>query len=134
MTLEADEMLLFRNTMRITDGHLEEFTAAVREAIDFVERNAPQVMVQTFVDADRMLAYSYQMYADSDAVLEHWRISENHINAVSAHCTVVDFQVHGSPDERVLAGMRGMIDDGTAVVTPRIAGFVRPLPSPRAGR
>ncbi|MFI7122112.1 hypothetical protein [Amycolatopsis sp. NPDC049868] len=130
MTLEADEMLLFRNTMRITDGHLEEFTAAVREAIGFVERNAPQVMVQTFVDAERMLAYSYQMYADSAAVLEHWRVSEDQINAVSAHCTVVDFQVHGSPDERVLAGLRGMIDDGTAVVTPRIAGFVRGAVSP----
>ncbi|MEU3274824.1 hypothetical protein ABZ639_28600 [Saccharomonospora sp. NPDC006951] len=127
MSLKADEMILFRNTMRIAAGQLEEFTAAVRAAVDFVEHNAPQVMVQTFVDADRMLAYSYQMYPDSAAVLEHWRVSEAQIDNVSAHCTVVDFQVHGSPDERVLAGMRGMIEDGTAGVTSRIAGFVRPF-------
>jgi hypothetical protein len=127
MPLNTDEMLLFRNTMQITEGHLTEFTAAVREAVEFVEHHGPQLMVQTFVDEQRLLAYSYQLYRDSAAVVEHWRLSDPYIRAVMEHCTVLSFQVHGTPSDEVLNGLRELLNDGTATLTPRVAGFVRPF-------
>jgi hypothetical protein len=34
MQLRPDEMILFRNTMKITEGHLDAFRHAIREAVD----------------------------------------------------------------------------------------------------
>jgi hypothetical protein len=126
MPLKPDEMILFRNTMRIAEGHLDGFRQAIREAVDFVERNGPQLMVQTFIDEERMLAFSYQLYRDSESILRHWQLADPYINKVMEHCTVEDFQVHGEPNDAVLKGLQGMIDEGRATVTPRLAGFVRP--------
>ena len=123
--LKPGEMILFRNTMRITEGHLDAFKRAIAEAVDFVQRNGPQLMVQTFIDEPNMLAVSYQLYQDSEAILEHWRISDPHIAAVMAHCTVAEFQIHGEPSEAVMTRMRPMLEDGRATMTPRLAGFVR---------
>ncbi|HEV7308699.1 hypothetical protein [Ensifer sp.] len=39
------DQLLFRNQMRITPGHLDDFRDAVARAIGFVEKHAPQLMV-----------------------------------------------------------------------------------------
>lgn len=41
------------------------------------------------------------------------------------HCTVVEFQIHGEPSKAVIERMRGMLEDGRATLTPRLAGFVR---------
>ena len=123
--LKRGEMILFRNTMLIREGQLEAFKRAIAAAVDFVERNGPQLMVQTFIDEQQMLAVSYQLYRDSEAILEHWRLSDPYIAEVMAHCAVVDFQIHGEPSEAVLTRMRPMLEDGRATITPRLAGFVR---------
>lgn len=125
MKPRPDEMILFRNTMQITEGHLEDFRRAIAEAVGFVEEHGPQLMVQTFIDEDRMLAFSYQLYRDSAAILRHWQLADPYISRVMEHCTVLDFQVHGDPGEAVLEGMRQMIEDGRATISPRLAGFVR---------
>lgn len=123
--LKSDEMILFRNTMQITEGHLHDFKRAIIEAVEFVEENGPQLMVQTFIDEQRMLAVSYQLYRDSGAVLEHWRLADPYIAKVMEHCVVAEFQIHGEPSAAVLERMRPMLDDGRATLTPRLAGFVR---------
>jgi hypothetical protein len=125
MPLKPDEMILFRNTMKINDGHLVGFKRAIREAVDFVEAHGPQLMVQTFIDEERMLAVSYQLYRDSDAILEHWRLADPHIAKVMEHCTVASFEIHGEPSPAVMERMRGMLEDGRATRTSRLAGFVR---------
>ncbi len=59
--------------MRITKGHLAGFKGAVQEAVKFAKQHGPQLMVQTFIDEQQMLAYSFQLYRDSESVLVHWR-------------------------------------------------------------
>lgn len=118
--------ILFRNTMRITDGRLDEFKDAVREAVEFVEEHGPQLMVDVFIDEERMLAYSYQLYRDSDAIREHWRLSDPYICGVMEHCEVESFEVHGHPDDAVRESLRPMADSGTPVtITERATGFAR---------
>ncbi|MEV4645648.1 hypothetical protein [Saccharopolyspora sp. NPDC049357] len=125
--LNSDEgPILFRNTMRITDGHLDEFKAAVRKAVEFVEERGPQLMVDVFIDEERMLAYSYQLYRDSDAIREHWRLSDPYIRGVMEHCEVERFDVHGNPDQAVRDGLRPMAESGTPLtITERTTGFAR---------
>lgn len=125
--LKPDEgPILFRNTMRIFDGHLAEFTSEVRRAVEFVEEHGPQLMVDVFIDEERMLAYSYQLYRDSDAIREHWRLSDPYIRGVMEHCEVERFDVHGHPDDGIREGMRPMADGGTPfTITQRAVGFAR---------
>lgn len=123
--LAPDEMILFCNTMRISGGHLDAFTRAIRSAVSFVEQNGPQLMVQTFIDEKQMMAVSYQLYRNSEDILEHWRLSDPYIAEVMAHCTVVAFEIHGEPSPAVMERMDSMLEDGRATQTRRLAGFVR---------
>lgn len=124
MDVKTDETLLFSNTMRIAEGHLAEFVDAIRVAVEFAERNGPQLMVQTFIDEQRMLAHSYQVYRDSESVLVHWQQSDPYISKVMEHCSVARFEVYGRPSDEVLAGLEGL-GSSLAGVWPRIAGFTR---------
>ncbi|GAA2406425.1 hypothetical protein GCM10010420_37940 [Streptomyces glaucosporus] len=132
MTAQDDTTLLFRNTMRITDGHLESFRDAIARAVEFARRHGPQLMVETFLDEERMLAHSFQLYRDSDAVRTHWRLADPYIREVMEHCRVERFEVFGEPDADVTAGVRSALGEQCPLTFhPRIAGFVRLAGEPR---
>ncbi len=116
--------ILFHNTMRIHDGHQKEFAAAVRRAVAFVEEHGPQLMVNVFLDEERGLAHSFQLYPDSDAVLAHWKLSDPYIQDVMAHCTVESFETYGELSDEVLDGLRSG-PAGAATVRPILTGFAR---------
>ncbi|MER7518973.1 hypothetical protein [Streptomyces sp. NPDC126499] len=125
-THDDDAILLFRNTMRITEGHLDDFRSAIERAVSFARRHGPQLMVQTFVDEDRMLAHSFQLYRDSDAVRTHWRLADPYIQEVMEHCRVERFEVFGEPDAEVTEGIRSALGEQCELTfSPRVAGFVR---------
>jgi hypothetical protein len=117
--------LLFRNTMSILPGHLDDFRQAIVRAVDFAEDNAPQLMVDVFIDEAELTATSFQLYADSDAVLRHWQLSDPYINDVMQHCTVARFEVFGEPSDAVRAGL-GEMPDLPVTVTPRLVGYLTP--------
>lgn len=106
-------------------SNLENFKQAIQAAVDFAERFGPQLMVQTFIDAARMLAVRYQLYRDSNVILEHWRLADPHIAEVMKHCAVIDIQIYGEPNSTVMDRMREMLEDGCATQVPRLSGFVR---------
>jgi len=133
MTTQDNAILLFRNTMRITDGHLESFRSAIARAVEFAQQHGPQLMVETFVDEERMLAHSFQLYRDSDAVRTHWKLADPYIQEVMAHCQVERFEVFGEPDAEVAAGVRSAVGEQCLLTfSPRIAGFVRFAAVPQA--
>lgn len=111
--------------MKIKAGHLQPFREAVRAAVDFVEENAPQLMVRTFIDETEMRAVSYQLYRNSADVLRHWQMSDAHIQSVSAHCTVEKFEVYGDPSEEVARGVSQFMGDGRGMIMPPLKGFSR---------
>ncbi|MBO8185238.1 hypothetical protein [Streptomyces spirodelae] len=126
MTAYDDALLLFRNTMRITDGHLESFRDAIVRAVDFARQHGPQMMVETFVDEEQLLAHSFQVYRDSDAVRLHWKLADPYIQEVMEHCRVEHFEVFGEPDDDVAASLRSALGEQCPpTFSPRITGFVR---------
>ncbi|WP_228974213.1 hypothetical protein [Streptomyces sp. DH12] len=138
MTTHDDTTLLFHNTMRVTDGHLEDFLDAIDRAVAFARKHGPQLMVQTFVDEERLLAHSFQLYRDSEAVRAHWRLADPYIRDVMEHCRVERFEVYGTPDPDVAEGVRAGVGDTCELTfTPRATGFLRlpatpttPAPAP----
>jgi hypothetical protein len=117
-----DQRLLFRNTMRITDGHLVEYCAAIERAVEFARTHAPQLLVDVFIDEDTMRATSFQIYADSAAVERHWQLSDPYIADVMLHCDVERFEVFGTPSPPVLAQLTG--GDLPITITPRLVGYL----------
>jgi hypothetical protein len=124
MAQPSNGPILFHNTMKIIDGHLDEFSAAVRRAVAFVQEYGPQQFVQVFLDEQRGVAHSFQLYPDSEAVLAHWAMSDPYIRDVMEHCTVDSFETYGQLSEAVLHGLRTGLA-GTATVRPPLTGFVR---------
>jgi hypothetical protein len=121
----TDGPILFHNTMRITEGHLDGFRQAIRKAIEFVEEHGPQDMVQVFIDEEQMLGHSFQLYGSSAAILKHWELSDPYIQGVMEHCTVEEFTVYGQPSDAVLDGMTGGDIDFEFTVVPGFTGFTR---------
>jgi hypothetical protein len=124
-----DQRLVFRNTMKVTPGHMEPYRRAVADAVEFAAEHAPQVMVDVFIDEGAEEATSFQVYADSAAVLRHWQLSDPYIAEVMRHCTVVAFEVFGSPSEEVRAGL-GASADLPVRVFPRLVGYLKAVTPP----
>src|SRR5262245_24987577 len=127
-----DDRLMFRNTMQITPGHLDGYRQAIVEAVEFAEQHAPQLMVDVFIDEERLTATSFQIYADSASVLTHWKLSDPYIANVMRHCTVAAFEVFGSPSDEVRAGL-GQMSGIDVRVSPRLTGYLNPAPSVVSG-
>lgn len=126
MRSTRSEPLLFRNTMRITEGHLDEFKQAIQQAVEFVEAHGPQLMVQVFIDDEALLAYSFQLYPDSAAILTHWSMSDPYIREVMRHCTVERLDIYGEPDQTVTQGLATVApDDLVWNIVPRHIGFLQ---------
>ncbi|GAB3119662.1 hypothetical protein GCM10027160_34150 [Streptomyces calidiresistens] len=121
MEITDSGTILFRNTMRVTDGHLDDFRVAIARAVAFARERGPQLMVEVFIDEERMVAHSFQLYRDSDAIRTHWRLSDPYIQEVMKHCTVRHLEVFGEPDRDIVASL-GTFD---FVVSPRLVGFNR---------
>ncbi|MCZ2527811.1 hypothetical protein [Streptomyces sp. HB2AG] len=133
MKITNSSTILFRNTMRIADGRLDGFRRAIAQAVAFAQEHGPQVMVEVFIDEERMLAHSFQLYRDSDAVRAHWRLSDPYIREVMEHCTVQHFEIFGEPDHGIVAALK--TPDGESfpfTISPRLAGFNR-LETPERG-
>ena len=125
--------VLLHNTMKIAEGRLDGFREAVRRAVGFVEVHGPQLMVRVFVDEPELRAHSFQLYADSDAVRAHWRMSEPYIAEVMEHCSVESLEVYGDPDEDVRAALApGTAGPFPVRIVPLFTGFLR-LPDPAPG-
>ncbi|MDI3389508.1 hypothetical protein QIS99_25425 [Streptomyces sp. B-S-A8] len=124
MEITNSSTILFRNTMRITDGHIDGFRHAIAQAVAFAQEHGPQLMVEVFIDEERMLAHSFQLYRDSDAIRAHWRLSDPYIREVMEHCTVQHFEIFGEPDHDIVAALK--TPDGGSfpfTLSPRLAGF-----------
>jgi hypothetical protein len=117
--------ILFHNTMRIHDGHLEDYRRAIKDAVDFAERHGPQRMVEVFIDEARGLGHSFQLYDDSAAILRHWELSDPYIRDVMAHCTVHRMEVYGEVSEQVRAGLTGADSGFEVIIAPAFTGFLR---------
>lgn len=118
-----ERRLIFRNTMRITPGHTDDYRRAIEDAVSFAEQHAPQLMVDVFIDDQEGTATSFQIYADSDDVLTHWKLSDPYIAEVMKHCSVDRFEVFGSPSDEVRAGF-GRVSGMEVTINPRLTGYL----------
>lgn len=122
-TERPERAILLRNTMAYDREHTTEFERAIRNAVLFAEKNAPQLMVQVFIDHEKCLCYSFQLYANSEAVLRHWEVSDPHISEVMRYCVVQSMEVYGTPSESVRNGILEAVGKDKVTFTPGLVGY-----------
>lgn len=120
-----DQPILLRNTLAYEAAHANAFEHAVREAVLFAKKHAPQLLVEVFIDRVNHRCYSFQLYANSGAILRHWQVSDPHITEVMRYCTVQSLEVYGSPSEAVRDGMLRAVGREKITFVPSLVGFHR---------
>lgn len=128
------QAILLHNTMAYDRAHADRFREAIADAVRFAQAHAPQLMVQVFLDEDDARCHSFQLYADSAAILRHWEVSDPHIAAVMAHCVVERMTVYGDPDAAVRSGILAAIGSDKVVFVPGLVGYHHLAPAGDAGR
>ncbi len=124
-TKQTQGAILLRNTMAFDRQHAAEFKQAIQNAVEFAEKYAPQLMVQVYIDDEQALAYSFQLFQDSEAILRHWKVSDPNITEVMKYYMVRSMEVYGSPSEAVRDGILGSVGNATVAFTPELVGFYR---------
>lgn len=124
MTRSDQGPILLRNTMAFEPHQASAFKQAILSAVEFAKHNARQLMVQVYIDEEQGLCYSFQMFENSDAILQHWKISDPNIAEVMKHCVVRRMEVYGSPSDEVRAGIAALGEDVVSF-TPELTGFYR---------
>ncbi|MEC5397449.1 hypothetical protein [Uliginosibacterium sp. H1] len=117
--------ILLRNTMAFDRAHVAEFRRAILSAVEFAKQNAPQLMVQVYIDEAQGLCFSFQLFPDSEAILRHWQVSDPNIAEVMKYCQVRSMEVYGSPNDAVREGILGSVGEASVSFTPELVGFHR---------
>lgn len=123
MKNKTNGAILFRNTMVYDKTKSDKFKQAIYNGVDFARENAPQLMVQVFIDEKEGLAYSYQLYRNSEDILEHWKVSDENIGEVMKYCEVKSLEVYGNPSKEVIDGIVGAVGEDKVTITPELCGF-----------
>lgn len=117
--------ILLRNTMAFDRQYAAEFKRAIVTAVEFANQNAPQLMVQTYVDDENGLCYSFQLFQDSDAILRHWQVSDPNIAEVMKYCVIRSMEVYGNPSKAVRDGILDSVSEAGVSFMPALVGFSR---------
>lgn len=120
-----DGPILLRNTMAFDKDRVAAFKKAIIDAVEFAREHAPQLMVQTFIDDDQGICYSFQLFRDSDAILRHWQVSDPNIAEVMKYCEVRSMEVYGSPSNEVRDGILKSVGEANVSFIPQLTGFSR---------
>ena len=123
MKEKTNGAILFRNTMAYDTLNADKFKQAIYNAVEFAQENAPQLMVQVFIDENLGLAYSFQLYRNSEDILKHWNVSDENIGEVMKYCEVKKLEVYGNPSKEVIDGILGSVDRDKVTFTPELVGF-----------
>lgn len=117
--------VLLRNIMAFDRQHAAEFKRAIVNAVEFAYQHAPQLMAQTYVDDEKGLCYSFQLFEDSDAILRHWQVSDPSITEVMRHCVIRSMDVYGNPSKAVRDRIVNAVGEARVSFTPALVGFSR---------
>lgn len=116
----------YMTSMKIHEGKTQLFQEALRKSMAFLEENGPQLMAETYIDLDKMIANAIQVHRDSESILEHWQMSDKYQQDVMQYITTTVVDIFGQPNSAVMEGMKRLAGTGaTITVYPHLAGFNR---------
>jgi hypothetical protein len=120
------EPIIQITTMEIKKGKLDAFKESVKKSVAFVEENGPHLLVEVYIDEERLRAHSFQIQPDSESIISHWQMTDPYIREVNKHMTLIRVDIFGQPNNTVMERMQQFEKEGVIVtVTPHFFGFHR---------
>lgn len=123
------EPILYIDSSAIRQGELDRVKAAIRELVEFVEANEPQLISYNFYfneEGTRMTVVA--VHPDSASMEFHMKIGGPAFRKFTDWIDLETIEVYGQPSEAVLKQLwqkAQMLGSGTVVVHSRYAGFAR---------
>jgi hypothetical protein len=123
------DLILYIDSSDVRDGALEELKPAIRELVDFVEANEPQLIaynVYLSEDGRRMTVAS--LHPDSASLEYHMTVAGPLFQRFVDLVTMSSIRIYGEPSEKVQQQSHEkarLLGHGAVVVEPFFAGFSR---------
>lgn len=131
----GDSTIVYLDHSDIHEGRLEDLKDGIRQLVDFIEEQEPQLIAYGFhLDeaAGRMTVIA--VHPDSASLELHMEVGRERFRQLGDMITLRQIEVYGSINERVrelLDQKATMLGGAGVTVTERFSGFARKLQSPR---
>lgn len=128
-------LIVYLDHSDIHEGRLEDLKDGIRELVDFIEEQEPQLIAYGFhleEAAGRMTVAA--VHPDSASLELHMEVGRERFRQLGDMLTLRQIEVYGSISKRVrelLDQKAAMLGGAGVTVTERFSGFARQVQSPR---
>ncbi len=123
------DLILYVDTSDVHDGALEELKPALRELVDFIEANEPQLIAyNVYLSTDGTKLTVVSVHPDSASLEYHMTVAGPLFRRFVELVTLSSIQIYGEPSEKVLQQSHEkaqLLGRGAVAVEPLFAGFTR---------
>ena len=124
------EPLIYIDHSDVREGKLPDVRAGIKELVDFVEANEPQLLTYGFyIDEERMRMTLIAIHPDSASLEMHMDIGGPAFRKFIELIDLRTIEVYGRPSDKALEQLQQKMQmlgaSGTVNVYPQHAGFAR---------
>jgi len=123
------DMILYVDSSHVRDGALEELKAAIRELVDFVEANEPQLIAyNVYLSEDGRTMTVASLHPDSASLEYHMTVAGPLFHRFVDLVTLSSIRIYGEPSDNVRRQSHEkarLLGRGAVTVEPFLAGFSR---------
>jgi quinol monooxygenase YgiN len=121
--------LVYVDTSAVRQGALEELKGAIKELVEFVEANEPQLIAyNVYLNDDGSQVTVVHVHADSESLEHHMDVAEPMFRKFADLITLSSIRVYGEPSEKALRQLHDkarLLGNGDVIVHRLHAGFSR---------
>jgi len=123
------EAIVYVDTSEVREGALEDLKTAIKELVDFVDANEPQLIAYNiFLSDDGTRMTVVHMHPDSASLEYHMEVAGPVFRRFVELITLSSIDIYGRPSEKVLRQLHEkarLLGRGTVEVHGLHAGFTR---------
>ena len=125
----ASRPLVYVDTSDVREGALEELKRAIKELVEFIDANEPQLIAYSvFFSEDGSQMTVIHVHADSASLDYHMEVAGPAFRRFADLITLSSIHVYGEPSDRALEQLHEkarLLGSGSVVVHGLHAGFTR---------
>jgi hypothetical protein len=129
MGADMSEAILYVDSSEVREGALDDLKMAIKELVDFVDANEPQILAYNIYLSDEGTQMTVvHMHRDSESLEYHLEVAGPVFGRFAELITLSSIVIHGRPSEKALRQLQEKarsLGRGTVTVHRLEAGFTR---------
>jgi hypothetical protein len=123
------DAIMYLDTAEVREGALEELKSGMKELVDFVESNEPQLLAyNVYFSEDGTRMTVVHMHPDAASLEFHMEVARPVFRRFAGLVTLSSINIYGEPSEKALGQLEEkarLLGHGAVVVDTLHAGFAR---------